>query len=241
MAIVVNARDERPCAAPPKPDDSDTMKAEIRKRRTEFDSAAAFHASDALLSMVLDRTSDGVLLADGDGMIVYVNKPLLELFGYDAADLLGQPVETLLPEHHRQAHRTSFDEFVHTPRSRPMGREDLDIEGRHADGSLFPIDVQLNSMPDSSLSVATVRDMTAQRHNAAECALIRIDLANARTDNDRLRKSLDLVIQRLFALGMSIAASASNEALLTERMETALHGIDQIIEAVQSGRRAVGP
>ena len=47
--------------------------------------------------MVLDRTTDGVVMTDGDGVIVYANVPLLKMFGYDAEDLIGQPVEALLP------------------------------------------------------------------------------------------------------------------------------------------------
>ncbi len=218
--------------------DTVAMKTTMRERSTEL---GVTILPDGLMSMVLDRTTDGVLLTDAHGTITYVNKPLLELFGYEAADLIGQPVETLLPDDLRDSHRDSVEGFVHSPKPRPMGREDLDIEGRHADGSHFPIDVQLDVVPDTEFVAATVRDMTAQRRAAAECALERIDLANSRAEADRLRESLDLVIQRLFALGMSIAAGASNEALLTDRMATALHGIDEIIEAVQTGRRAVGP
>ena len=103
-------------------------------------------ASDDVMSMVLDRTTDGVLLADTNGSIVYVNKPLLELFGYEAGDLIGRPLEMLLPEDLREAHRHAVEAYVEDPKPRPMGREDLDIEGRHADGSKFPIDVQLNSL-----------------------------------------------------------------------------------------------
>ena len=197
--------------------------------------------SGSFLSMVLDRTSDGVLVADGEGTILYVNQPLLELFGYDRDDLIGQRIEILLPEALRSEHRHHLDEFHSSPRRRPMGREDLDIEGRRADGSSFPIDVKLDALPDSTLVVATVRDMTTPRVLAVEHALDKIDLGGARGEAVLLRASLDLVIQQLFGLGMSIAASASNEALLTERMTAALQGIDQIIEVVQSGRGAVGP
>ena len=193
-----------------------------------------------VMSMVLDRTTDGVLLADTGGTIVYVNKPLLDLFGYQAGDLVGRPLEMLLPEDLRTAHRHSVKAYADDPKPRPMGRDDLDIEGRHADGSNIPIDVQLNSLPGTNLVAATVRDMTARRHAAADAALDKIDLANLRLEADRLRDALDLVIQQLFALGMSIAAGASNETLLADRMATALHGIDQIIESVQTGRRAVG-
>ena len=83
--------------------------------------------------------------------------------------------------------------------------------------------------------------MTTQREEAAKCALDRIDLARARAEADQLRASLDLMLQRLFGLGMSIAAGASNEALLTERMTSTLQKIDEIIEAVQSSRMPVGP
>ncbi|MGZ4772701.1 MAG: PAS domain S-box protein [Ilumatobacteraceae bacterium] len=216
------------------------MKTSIRERPTETGSTA-FVVPEGVMAMVLDRTTDGVLLADAHGTIVYVNRPLVELFGYEATDLLGRPVEILLPEDLRDSHRDSVEGFVHSPKPRPMGRDDLDIEGRHADGSHFPVDVQLDAVPGTPFVAATVRDMTAQRHAAAEFALDRIDLANSRAEADRLRESLDLVIQRLFALGMSIAAGASNEDLLADRMATALHGIDEIIEAVQTGRRAVGP
>jgi PAS domain S-box-containing protein len=202
---------------------------------------AVSFTSDAFLSMVLDRTTDGVLMADGDGVIVYVNVPLLDLFGYDVEDLVGQRVEVLMPEYLRDHHRHHVQEFLAAPEPRPMGREDLDIEGRRSDGSIFSIDVQLNALPGTSLVVATIRDMTPQRQAAVDCAIAKIDLANARSDVDRLQGALDLVIQRLFALGTSIAASASNETLLAERLAAALLGIDEVIEAVQDGRQGVGP
>ena len=122
-----------------------------------------------------------------------------------------------------------------------MGRDDLDLEGRRADGSVFSIDVQLNTMPDSKLVVATIRDMTSQRQASVDHAIGKIDLNNAKSQVERLQTALDLVIQRLFALGTSIAASASDDRMLSERLATALHGIDQIIDTIQEIRRTVGP
>jgi PAS domain S-box-containing protein len=198
-------------------------------------------ASELVLSMMLDRTTDGVLLADGDGVIVYANKPLLALFGYAAAeDLLGRTVDVLLPEHHRDEHNSHVERYMNSPTPRPMGRPDLDIEGRRADGSSFPIDVQLNSIPEMSLIVATVRDMTEQRHLAVDRAIAGIDLANATNRINGLQESLDLVVQRLFALGTLIAAGASNETVLRDRLVGAIRGIDEVIDAVQQRRRASG-
>jgi PAS domain S-box-containing protein len=214
------------------------MSTELRERQSGIGTVADL-ASAAFLSMVLDRTTDGVLLADHAGTIVYANAPLLELFGYDAEDLIGQPIEILLPEELRHDHRDHLADYAGAPRQRPMGRDDLDIEGRHSDGSRIPVDIQLNALPGSSLVVATVRDMTMQRHLAAKGALDRIDLTNARSEVQHLRGSLDLVIQSLFGLGTSIAAGAENDTLLSERMASALQGIAEIIDAVQGTRRSV--
>jgi nitrogen-specific signal transduction histidine kinase len=171
---------------------------------------------DLLLSMVLECMTDGVLLSDTDGLIVYVNSPLLLLFGYDADDLVGQSFEALM----------SYN-------------DDLDIEGRRSDGSLFPVDVQLSALPESDLVVAVVRDMTARRQSVVDSAIARIDLTNANSRIDVLQESLDLVIQRLFALGTSIVASASNGTTLAQRMDKAVQGIDEVIEAVQHSRQVV--
>jgi PAS domain S-box-containing protein len=210
------------------------MDTEFRPRARTRAIDLAGLAGDGLLSLVLDRTTDGVLLADRDGVIVYVNKPLLRLFGYEAADLLGNTIDMLVPESHRDQHHGHVKKFARSPEERPMGRDDLDIEGRHADGSRFSVDVQLNMLPGSSLVIATVRDMTVQRQSAVDCAIVRIDLANANDRVDRLQSSLDLVIQRLFALGTSIAAGATNEPVLLERLAGATRKIDEIIDTVSS-------
>jgi PAS domain S-box-containing protein len=199
------------------------------------------HGSEPLLAMVLDRTADGVLVADDHGVIVYVNEPLLAMFGYVAADLVGEAIEILLPEGHRADHHRHIGRYRRSPVARSMGRDDLDIEGRRADGSSFSVDIQLSPVPDSALIVAIVRDMTMQRGSAVDLAISKLDLATATTRIGNLQQSLDLVVQGLFALGTSIAAGASNEAVLRERLADAVRGIDEVIDAVQQRRRAAGP
>lgn len=224
----------------PIPTAADTGSVDTQTRRKKGARGVAIDvlASELVLSMMLDRTTDGVLLADSDGVIVYTNKPLLALFGYAAEDLLGRTVEVLLPDHHREEHKSQVEHYMRSPMPRPMGRRDLDIEGRRSDGTSFPIDVQLTSIPDMSLVVATVRDMTEQRHLAVDKAIAGIDLANATARINGLQESLDLVVQRLFALGTLIAAGASDETVLRERLVGAIRGIDEVIDAVQQRRRS---
>jgi len=172
-----------------------------------------------LLNSVLDCTVDGVLMTDDDGVIVYVNSSLMRLFGYtgDEDSPVGMPIGELLPD-----------------------ADEMDVEGRRSDGSMFAVDVQVRVLPDAPFVVATVRDMTAQRHAVVDNAIDRIDLANARLRIDQLQWSLDFVIQRLFALGTSILASAANETDLTYRMDAAVQTVDDIINAIQRDRQHRG-
>jgi len=200
--------------------------------------AYADHQLSELLPLVLDRITDGVLVADGGGVMVYVNEPLADLFGYEVDDLVGATIDVLLPENRRKEHHTHVEKFQASPEPRPMGRDDLDIEGRRADGTHFSVDIQLAALPGTSLVAATVRDMTVQRQVAVDNAIARIDLANASAKIDHLQESLDLVIQRLFALGTSLAAGASNEPVLLARLAHATQGIDEVIDAVQERMHA---
>ena len=172
-----------------------------------------------LLNSVLDCTVDAVLMTDDDGVIVYVNSSLMRLFGYidDADSPVGMSIGVLLPD-----------------------ADEMDVEGRRLDGSLFAVDVEVRVLPDAPFVVATVRDMTAQRQAVVDNAIDRIDLANATLRIDQLQKSLDFVIQRLFALGTSILASAANETELTYRMDTAVQAVDDIINGIQRDRRTRG-
>jgi PAS domain S-box-containing protein len=200
----------------------------------------ADHVVDELWPLVLDRITDGLLLANGEGVIVYVNQPLADLFGYEVSDLVGHTIEMLLPEAQREEHQTQVEQYMESPNPRPMGRDDLDIEGRRSDGTHFSVDIQLEVVPGSSLVVATVRDMTVQRQAAVDNAIARIDLANASARIEHLEESLDLVIQRLFALGTSIEAGASNRSILLDRLASATRGIDEVIAVVQQHRHGSG-
>ena len=64
-----------------------------RDSGTEQDSAEVGLVANGILASVLDRITDGVLVVDGEGTIVYVNKPLCTLFGYPADELVGASVE----------------------------------------------------------------------------------------------------------------------------------------------------
>ncbi len=86
---------------------------------------------------------EGILAVDSRGVVVRVNGRLCEMFGYAGADLLGQPLELLLPPRHRQAHIGMRQKYLAEPGPRPMGGGAA-LLGQRSDGSVFPIDVSLS-------------------------------------------------------------------------------------------------
>jgi PAS domain S-box-containing protein len=89
---------------------------------------------------LLDFSPDALILVDPAGKMVLVNSLASSLFGYHAEELAGQPLEMLLPERFRAAHRVHRTSYAATPRQRPMG------VGRRKDGSEFPVDISLRSI-----------------------------------------------------------------------------------------------
>jgi two-component system sensor kinase FixL len=113
---------------------------------------------------VLEAAPDAMIVVDHQGTLVYVNGEAEKLFGYPRAELLGQPVEVLMPEVYRGGHAARRDAYVSHPRTRPMGQA-LQIVARRRDGGEFPADVKLSPLPTSSglLVTAAVRDITDRK------------------------------------------------------------------------------
>jgi diguanylate cyclase (GGDEF)-like protein/PAS domain S-box-containing protein len=118
---------------------------------------------------LLDAVPAAVLIVAPDGTIRFANSELERLTGYQRTDLAGQPVEVLVPEDWRTAHRAARTSYGQAPSRRPMGTG-LEITCRRADGSVFPADVSLSPLEvgDETFVVATVSDETERRRHADE-------------------------------------------------------------------------
>jgi PAS domain S-box-containing protein len=118
---------------------------------------------------LLEAVPDALLGVDKSGKIRFVNHQTESLFGYSRQDLLGAPLEMLVPESVRPAHARHRKGFNAAPMNRPMGT-DLTLTGLRADGTEFPVDIALSTMHnDSDLWViAAVRDMTERKRAITE-------------------------------------------------------------------------
>jgi PAS domain S-box-containing protein len=131
---------------------------------------------------IIELAPDALLAVDSDGRIALVNQQTERVFGYAREELLGQPIEALIPERSRAAHRHLRAGYMAGPHTRPMGM-DLPLFGRRRDGSEFPVEIGLSPLQAGSefAVVAIVRDITERRRIEAERAA-------AEAANQELRK-----------------------------------------------------
>jgi PAS domain S-box-containing protein len=118
----------------------------------------------------LQSVSEGIVGTDESGRVVFVNARAEAMFGYDAMELIGQPVEILLPESLREIHARHRLEYVAEPHTRPLGTG-LDLFGRRKDGTEFPVDVGLAFVKTDQGFVATSFIMDITKRKQAEAAL----------------------------------------------------------------------
>lgn len=127
-------------------------------------SELALIASEKKFRTVFEGAYDAILVADKDGRITMINEQLGKKFGYLRDELIGQPIEVLIPERFRASHVVHRNEYAEHAHSRPMGAG-LDLYGRKKDGTEFPVDISLSPVfSDEGLRVtAIIRDITERK------------------------------------------------------------------------------
>ena len=113
---------------------------------------------------VLQSAPDAMIIVDTAGQIVFVNSQAEQLFGYAPQELLGQPVETLIPEQIRHAHVRHRTDYVVEAHTRPMGMG-LELRGRRKDGSTFPVEISLSPIEENGrrFVASAIRDITERK------------------------------------------------------------------------------
>ena len=117
---------------------------------------------------LLESAPDSIVIVDRDGRIKLVNAQTEKLFGYDRQELLGQPVEILIPQRFSVGHSAHRTEYSQSPRPREMGAG-LELYGRRRDGTEFPVEISLSPLEtgEGTLISSSIRDVS-ERKSAAE-------------------------------------------------------------------------
>jgi PAS domain S-box-containing protein len=121
-------------------------------------------SAEQLLSDLLDLSPDAVVLVGPEGRIELINRQTEALFGYAREELLGQPVERLIPARFLTSHQRHRRRYVSAPRTRPMGTG-LELFGCRKDGSEFPVEISLSpfTVDGTVLVIGAIRDVTERK------------------------------------------------------------------------------
>jgi len=120
-----------------------------------------------------EATSEGLITVDISGNIEMVNKATERIFGYDRAELVGQPIEILIPEVYRGVHEEKRAGYFAEPKLRPMGIG-RDLYGRRKDGTQFPVEVGLNEakIGQRTIAIGFVTDISEKRQLQEQSAVL---------------------------------------------------------------------
>jgi PAS domain S-box-containing protein len=143
-----------------KQDITERLRAEERLRETE-----------QFFRSVLELAPDGLMVADAEGIIRLANARCEKLFGYTRDELIGQPVEILVPDEARAHHPSLRQAFHRSPAPRDMG-SGRELRGRRKDGSVFPVEIGLSPLParrgEPAQVAVSIRDITLRKQQSEQ-------------------------------------------------------------------------
>jgi two-component system, sensor histidine kinase len=145
-----------------------------------------------LARSVLDAAPDAIIIIDSSGTILFANRQLSVLFGFDHDEIIGQSVERLIPDRFRSRHVGYRTHYGSSALPRPMG-VGLDLYGRRKDDTEFPVEISLIPVEDGGhvLVAAAIRDITDRNRARKELIAAREAADQAREVAVQARESAD--------------------------------------------------
>jgi PAS domain S-box-containing protein len=187
---------------------------------------------------VLDQAPDAILLCDQAGKIAYANSRATALFGYCVEELIGRPVDFLLPPDRRLDHQHLREAYAEHPVARPMGMG-LDLVALRKDGTVFPVEISLGPVEIDGCTqvVAFIRDVTERRNLEAERERLH---EQHKVLEERQRIAMDLhdgIMQSVFAIGLRLELIDSDldpDSQLSRELDGVMDAAHGVVRDIRS-------
>ena len=150
---------------------------------------------------LFESLPDALIIVDAHGRIVRANAHADTLFGVSPGALIGQAIETLMPESVRARHREHRMDYAASPRMRPMGAGGMTLVGRRHDGEEFPVEIALSPIAGDAGQarfLASIRDVSETLRARQALARARYDGLIAQLGQEALEtRSMEWLVDRL--------------------------------------------
>jgi protein-histidine pros-kinase len=158
---------------------------------------------------LLNSAPDGIVIVNARGEIVIVNSQTEILFGFNRQELIGQPVEIMIPTRFKNAHSKHRTSFLADPHVRPMG-QGLELFGSRKDGKEFPVEISLSPLRTTAglYVIAAIRDTTDRKHAEEKIKKLNYELGEALRRAELLGTTGELVKTMSHQIEIALATLA---------------------------------